>query len=92
MITDQELMDMPIADLRILNRKVFNLINARNRQEQQLAKASFYQGDKVYFNHSRTGERIEGNVRKVCRVNIQVDQTNGRRVRWTVSPKLLRMA
>ena len=89
MITDGELMALSYEDLRTLNRKVCELIKLKNQQRQALAKAAFTRGDKVWFEHTKTGERIEGTVRKVCRVNVQVDQTNGRVVRWTVSPALL---
>jgi dsDNA-specific endonuclease/ATPase MutS2 len=77
---------MSQEDLIDLNRIVVDAANKKIRESRNEVKSKFTVGDRVSFVTKR-GQRVEGSVGKINKVNIKVN-SNG--AIWTVSPHFLK--
>ena len=69
--------------------EVINNIKFRRNEIGRQVKNQFKVGDKVWFNKSQDGQRVNGTVSKINRKNIQVRENDRNWVVWNVSPNLL---
>lgn len=76
-----------VEELRDLNSRIVDYLNAARRARQVKAAAEFDIGDHVQFKSKKTGEVIKGEVFRVNRITIRIACDDGRT--WKVSPSLL---
>ena len=69
--------------------EVVSTIRFRRNEIGRQVKNQFNVGDKVWFNKSQDGQRVDGVVNKINRKNIQVRENDRNWVVWNVSPSLL---
>jgi len=78
---------MSVAEMKTLHQFLTDEINYDFRKQQRIAACSFIEGQKVWFESTKYGRRIEGIITKVCQKNIKVKATDG--MNWTVSATFL---
>jgi len=78
---------MSVEEMRTFDQILVERINHHFKQIQRIAACSFMEGEKVWWESSKYGRRIEGIIIKVCQKNIKVKATDG--MKWTVSATFL---
>jgi hypothetical protein len=87
---------LSIEDQKELNRLLVDNIREVQRQESRKAAASFRTGDLVEFNHSKTGVKIYGSIKKFNPTRVIVESQYdkygfaGHNIEWTVPASMLR--
>lgn len=85
-MSNLNLREMSVAELRMLNKDIVSEIKFRNDLDNQKAKAQFRVGDKVYFDGKRG--RVHGEITKINPKTIHVKSGF---TTWRVSPTFLRI-
>jgi len=70
--------------------EIIDMFNAHVSRIRLEATRQFSVGNKVQFNHSKTGELIVGRITKINRKTIKLSTEN--RGNWTVSPTMIELA
>jgi len=78
---------MNVDEMRQLHSILADRINNHIRHEQRMAACKFMEGEKVWWQSTKYGKRVEGVITKVCQKNIKVKATDG--MNWTVSATFL---
>lgn len=87
-VDGKDILDCDINELKAVSAR----LRWAYEQIQLKAKMKFYPGQAVWFNASRTGQRVEGNIVKINQKSISLDASDlqtGRIVHWKVSPSVL---
>jgi hypothetical protein len=72
-------------ELREMNREIIFALRGRRREEAR----KFHVGQKVWFNASRTGEKVKGTVERVNQTSVTVAVKGS--MGWRVSPGMLKV-